>query len=183
MEIVLRCAVPDRPGALARLAGTIGECGGDIEAVEVLDHDGEGVLDDFTVVIDAADMRTLVDRLDAMDDVDLVHAGPSRGGPGDAVSRVAIGMEALLTGAMPAGRAIVTLVGGVLRASDAELCLPEEAPRADRRTLVLPVDHDVLVVRRDYPFTPTEQQRATTLVRACLAAGPRAQPSPTSRSG
>lgn len=183
MEIVLRCILADQPGALALLAGAVAECGGDIRSVEVLDHEGEEVFDDLTVVIDPGSLRSLIDRLGVMEFVELVHAGPSRGHPGDAVTRLAIGMEALLVGAMTPQQAVVTLVGGLLRASQAELCDAHEAPKPGRRTLVVPVEEEMLVVRRDYAFTGTERERASTLVRACLsAARPRRTYSP-SRSG
>lgn len=182
VEIVLRCILTDQPGALALLAGAVAECGGDIRSVEVLGHEGEDVFDDLTVVIDPSSLRTLIDRLRRMDCVELVHAGPSRGHPGDAVTRVAIGIEALLVGAMTPQQAVVTLVGGILRASSAELCDTRDAPKPGRRTLVIPVDGRVLVVRRGYPFTGTERERAATLVRACVAAAQPRQPSP-SRSG
>lgn len=170
MEIVLRCALSDRPGALAALAGAVAEAGGDIQSVEVLEHDGGEALDDLVVVIQPDALGNLLDRLAGMPDVELLHAGPSRGHPGDAVSRLAIGFEALLVGTMPPERAIVTLVGGLLRATSAEVCSPVDAPRGGRRTLVVPLDDMVLVVRRDHPFTATERERAATVAQACIRA-------------
>ncbi|HVL99157.1 MAG TPA: ACT domain-containing protein [Egibacteraceae bacterium] len=170
MEIVLRCLMADRPGALASLAGAVGKAGGDIQSVEVLEHDDGQVLDDLVVAIDPLDLRALVTRLQTMEGVELVHAGPSRGDPGDAVTRLAIVFEALLDGSMLPERALTTLVGGLLRASSAEVVATAQAPRSGRRTLVVPVDGGALVVRRDYPFTRAEQQRATTITRACARA-------------
>ncbi|WP_300599205.1 ACT domain-containing protein, partial [uncultured Nocardioides sp.] len=39
---MLRVELPDVPGSLGRLAGAIGEAGGDIEAIEIVEkrHDG-----------------------------------------------------------------------------------------------------------------------------------------------
>ncbi|MEX0659203.1 MAG: ACT domain-containing protein [Egibacteraceae bacterium] len=170
MEIVLRCALPDRPGALAALAGTVSECGGDIQSIEVLEHQDGRALDDLVVAIDRARVAGLVDRLTRAEDVELIHTGPSRGDPGDAVTRLAIGLTALLDGSMDTDHAFPTLVGGLLRAGSASLCAPDDAPRPDRRTLLVPLAERVLVLRRDYPFTPTERQRATTIGRAVLAA-------------
>lgn len=172
MEVVLRCALEDHPGALSALAGAVGECGGDIQSVEVFDRENGAVLDDLVVLITPPDLRRLVEHLTAMDGVELVHAGPSRGDAGDAATRLAIGFEALLVGSMPPDRALVTLVGGLLRATDASVVAGDAAPRPDRRTLVLPADDAgrVLVVRRDYPFAHSERERATTVVRACRAA-------------
>lgn len=178
MEIVLRCALTDRPGALAALAGAVGESGGDIQSIDVLGHEGEEVLDDLVVAIDPTAMPGLLERLADMTGVTLLHAGPSRGDPGDAVSRLAIGLEALLVGSMSPDHAFTTLVGGLLRAGSAALCAPGEAPRPGRHTLVVPLENRVLVVRRDYPFTPTERQRAAIVGRVCVhAAALRDQPS------
>lgn len=184
MEIVLRCLVTDRPGALAALAGAVGESGGDIQSVEVLERDGERALDDLVVAIEPRRLRGLLDRLEAMHGVELVHTGPSRGDPGDAVTRLAIGFEALLVGSMHADHALTTLVGGLLRASSAAVVPAEQAPPPDRRTMVVPVDGGALVLHRDYPFTPTERERASTVARACACAAQSAgQPSVGSSSG
>lgn len=170
MEIVLRCAMTDRPGALAALAGTVGEAGGDIQSIDVLEHDGEQVLDDLVIAIDPGAMPALVDRVAAMEGVELVHTGPSRGDRSDAVSRLAIGFEALLVGSMDPDHAFTTLIGGLLRAGSAQLCSAAEAPRPGRHTLVVALEKRVLVLRRDYPFTASERQRAITVARACMRA-------------
>lgn len=185
MEIVLRCTLSDQPGTLAALAGAVGQAGGDIQSIEVLEHDGDEALDDLVVVIAPAALQDLLDRLTGTPGVGLVHAGPSRGHPGDAVSRLAIGFEALLAGAMPPERALTTLVGGLLRATSAVVCPADEAPRSGRRVLVVPLDDRVVVVRRDYPFTATERERATTVARACVraAAGARHPSLDSSSSG
>lgn len=183
MEIVLRCALADRPGALAALASTVSESGGDIQSVEVLErHDGRA-LDDLVITIDPADMPGLVARLRGAGDVDLVHAGPSRGDHGDAVARLAIGFEALLVGSMDPDHAVSTLIGGLLRASSAELCAADTAPKPGRRTLLLPLPDQVLVLRRDYPFTSTERRRAATIARACVRAARSGHASPSASPG
>lgn len=176
MEIVLRCALTDRPGALAALAGAVGEAGGDIRSIEVLEHDGAEALDDLVVLIPPDALPSLLERLAGMPGVELLHAGPSRGHPGDAVSRLAIGFEALLVGTMPPERAVVTLVGGLLRAASGEVCAAADAPRGGRHTLVVPLDDKVLVLRRDYPFTATERERAATVARACVRVAAVSQP-------
>lgn len=170
MEIMLRCEVPDRPGALAALAGAIGTAGGDIEAVDVVET-AEGVaLDDLLVRVDPKGLRHLVDTVTAVDGVTLVHAAPSRGAPGDAITRLAVGLEALLNGAMTPDHALTTLVGGLLRASGAEVCARDEAPRADAKLLVLDLGEQRLVVRREYRFTTTERDRADAIIRVCREA-------------
>jgi hypothetical protein len=170
MEIMLRCALPDQPGALAALAGTIAEAGGDIQGVDVVETAGGRALDDLTVMVADGALRALVDRVAALDGFELVHVGPSRGHSADAVTRLAVGIESVLNGAMTFEHALRTLAGGLLRASSAEVVLCDDAPRAGERTLVLPVDGRCLVLRRDYRFTHTERQRAEALVRSCLEA-------------
>lgn len=170
MEVILRCAVPDRPGALAALAGTIGEAGGDIEAVEVVETVDGQALDDLVVVIDPDGLTALADRIHQLDDVELVHIGPSRGHPGDAVARLALGIESILNGAMLLDHGMEVLVGGLLRADSAEFVQPAQAPRRGGKTLVLAVDERVLVLRRAYRFTDAERSRAEAVLRVCVEA-------------
>lgn len=171
MEMMLRCQVPDRPGSLADLAGAVSNAGGDIESVEVLgDADDGHVFDDLIVVGDTDTLRDVVKALADHPHVRLVHAGPSRGHPGDAVTRLAVGLEALLTGTAEADRGLTTLVGGLLHATTAVLTAAGDAPEPTRRRLVLPVDRRVLVLERDYPFTGAEHERARSLVRLCSLA-------------
>ncbi len=170
MEATLRCAVPDRPGALAAVAGAIAEAGGDIAAVDVVETAGGVALDDFVVVATASQLEDLIAGVEAVDGVQLVHAGPSRGEPGDAVARLALGLESLLNGAMTPDHAVTTLVGGLLRAGSAQLLAASDMPRAGDRAFVAAFGERVLVVRRDYRFTDTERARAAAIVRACIEA-------------
>ena len=170
MEITLRCAVPDRPGALAAVAGAIGGAGGDIAAVDVVETADGIALDDIVVVIDPADLRVIVEALQGVEGVELIHAGPSRGQPGDAVARLALGLESLLNGAMTLDHAVTTLVGGLLGATSAELAPAGTIPPAGDTVLVLDFDDQLLVVGRDYRFTDTERERASAVLRTCLEA-------------
>jgi hypothetical protein len=166
MELMLRCALPDRPGALAKLASAISAVGGDIHAVDVVEHDEGRALDDLEVILDEERIPTLLDRLAALDGVSVIHAGPSRGQPGDAVTRLSIGIESLLDGSAEARRGVCTLIGGMLRAREAAFVPAAQAPDdGDRRTLALDAGHEVLVLRRDYRFTATERERAQALLR------------------
>lgn len=168
---MLRCAVPDQPGRLAALAGAIGEAGGDIEAIEVVESGGETALDDLVVVVDGpTGLRALMDRVKAVEGVELIHAGPSRGHPGDAVSRAAIGLEAILSGAMTLEHGVEALVGGLLRASSVTFESADEAPLSGDRVLVLPFAGQALILRRDYRFTETEIDRARAILRVCREA-------------
>ncbi|MDP8978449.1 MAG: ACT domain-containing protein [Actinomycetota bacterium] len=166
MEVMLRCSVPDRPGALAALAGAVATAGGDIEAIDVVEVSGGRALDDLFVAVGAPEgLRSLVEGLESLEDVEVVHTGPSRGHPADAVTRLAMGLEALLNGAMDIEHGLTALVGGLLHASEACFRGPDAAPGADPRTLVVAVGERVMVVRRDYRFTRTERLRAEAVAR------------------
>lgn len=170
MEITLRCAVPDRPGALAAVAGAIGGAGGDIAAIDVVETADGVALDDIVVVIDPPRLREIVAALRAVEGVELIHAGPSRGQPGDAVSRLALGLESLLNGAMERDRAVTTLIGGLLGAASAELVPAGSVPPESDTVMALEFDDQLLVVARDYRFTDTERERAQAILRTCLEA-------------
>jgi hypothetical protein len=48
MPFLLRVELPDVPGSLGRVATAIGEAGGDIEAIEIVEHRADGTaVDDF----------------------------------------------------------------------------------------------------------------------------------------
>jgi hypothetical protein len=173
MEVILRCALPDRPGALAALAGAVGAAGGDIQAVDVVEHERGAALDDFVVVLaPGARVGDIVARVDALDGFEVIHVGPSRGHPGDAVARVALGLEAALAGTQDAEEAARTLVGGLLRADTVEVVAAGAAPRETATRLVAPfaAGGRCLVARRSYRFTATERWRAQAILRACAAA-------------
>lgn len=171
MEVMLRCSVSDRPGALAALAGAIADAGGDIEAVEVIESGQGAALDDLVVIVeDPAQLERLLASLKALVGLAVVHAGPSRGHPGDAVTRLAVGFESLLNGAMTLENGLEALLGGLLRATSIRMLPAAEAPRESDKILVLAVDSRVVVVSRDYRFTSTERERAEAILRAGLEA-------------
>ena len=172
---MLRVVLPDRPGALAAVAGAIATVGGDIQAVDVVESQRGVALDDLVVFVDPARGRALVDAVRAVPGVKVVHAAPSRGHPGDAVTRLAMGVEALLNGAMTPDHGVEALVGGLLRADSVQLLSAESAPVEEPGVLVLECDERALVVRRAYRFTDTERERASAVLRACLSAGTAAQ--------
>src|SRR5690606_4647953 len=119
MELMLRCSLPDRPGELAKVASAISAVGGDIQAVDVVEHDDGRALDDLELLLDPDHVPTLLERLSSLDGVEVIHVGPSRGRPGDAVSRLSVGVEALLSGSSEPRRGTATLIGGLLRARSA----------------------------------------------------------------
>jgi hypothetical protein len=170
MELMVRCALPDRPGELAKVASAISAVGGDIQAVDVVEHHNGRALDDLELLLDADRIPALLARLGALEGVAVVHTGPSRGHPGDAVTRLSIGIEALLDGSAEARRGLVTLIGGLLRARSAEFVEPGDAPDGDQRALVLHAGGEMLLIQRDYRFTSTERERAEALLRVGLRA-------------
>lgn len=170
MELMLRCAVPDRPGALAQLASAISAAGGDIHSVDVVEHDDGRALDDLEIILDDDRVPTLLEEVTALDEVEVVHAGPSRGRTGDAVTRMSIALGALLDGSAEVRRGMCTLIGGMLRARSAELVAATQAPEADPQVLTLHAGDDVLVLRRDYRFTATERERAQALLQVARRA-------------
>jgi hypothetical protein len=171
MEVMLRCSVPDLPGQLGVLTSAIGEAGGDIQAVDVVEHEDGVALDDLVVIFDDADqLSALVDKLSSLHGVELIHVGPSRGHPGDAITRLAIGLEAILSGASTRDEGVRTLLGGLLRASSADLVAANDAPAPTAKRLVLPVGDHLLILTRDYRFTRTERERADATIRVALDA-------------
>jgi ACT domain len=67
MLYLLRVRVPDRPGALGALASAIGEAGGDITAVDVVERGLSAAVDDVLVdTADAAAAETILARLHAL---------------------------------------------------------------------------------------------------------------------
>lgn len=170
MELMLRCALPDRPGALAQLATAISDVGGDIHAVDVVEHRDGRALDDLEILLAEEHVAALLTRLSSLDGVDVVHAGPSRGVSGDAVTRLSVAIVALLDGTAEARSGVRTLIGGMLRARSAELVAPTQAPNGDRRVLILDLGDEVLVLRRDYRFTATERERAQALLQVARRA-------------
>lgn len=166
MEVLLRCEIPDRPGMLATLAGAIGRAGGDIHAVEVVEAADGVAIDDLWVNTD--DLAAVMASVKSVEGGRLIHAGPSRGLPGDATSRLATGIDALMSGAMLAEDGVRTLIGGLLAADRAEILPESDQPRKrNRRVLSLPVAGGVLVLEREYKFLDSEIQRARQVLAVC----------------
>ena len=169
MEVMLRCEVPDVPGRLATVAGAIAEAGGDIQAVEVVQATHGRATDD--IWIQTGDMISVVAHIEALEDITLVHTGPSRGLPGDATARLATGSDALLSGAMSPEHGLPTLIGGLLRADSAELQPPHDWPdKVNRRVLRFEVATGVLVLTREYKFLEAEIDRARQILLLCQRA-------------
>jgi hypothetical protein len=69
----VRIEVPDRPGALGRLASAIGVAGGDIAKVDVLESESGRALDDvFVVAHDEAHLERVTTALQGVPGVDVL---------------------------------------------------------------------------------------------------------------
>lgn len=167
MELILRCTLADRPGALAALATAVSQVGGDIQAVDVVETADGTAVDDLVVVLEPNAVKALIERLEAEPDVRLVHVGPSRGHPGGAVARFALVFESLVNGAMTVEHAVTTLIGGTMRAERATMVDASDAPAPREGLYLFPFDHRMLVVERAYRLTDTERERAEAVLRAC----------------
>ncbi|MGD9958626.1 ACT domain-containing protein [Nocardioides sp.] len=74
MPFLLRVALPDVPGSLGRVATAIGEAGGDIEAIEIVEHrhDGTAVDDVLLEALPGVMPDSLVSACNALDGVSVV---------------------------------------------------------------------------------------------------------------
>jgi len=72
MLYLLRVSVPDRPGALGALASAIGEAGGDITAVDVVERGLSAAVDDVLVETpDATSADTILAKVSALPAVEI----------------------------------------------------------------------------------------------------------------
>jgi hypothetical protein len=74
MPYLLRVQLPDVPGSLGRLATAIGEAGGDIEALEIVEknHDGTAVDDVLLEMAPGAMPDSVVSACNTLDDVRVI---------------------------------------------------------------------------------------------------------------
>jgi hypothetical protein len=74
MPYLLRVELPDVPGSLGRVAATIGEAGGDIEAIEIVEkrRDGTAVDDVLLEMAPTAMPDSVVSACNALDDVRVI---------------------------------------------------------------------------------------------------------------
>jgi ACT domain len=71
MPFLMRVELPDVPGSLGRVASAIGEAGGDIAAIEIVEHRGDGTaVDDVLLEMDPGAMPdSVVSACSALDGV------------------------------------------------------------------------------------------------------------------
>ncbi|MFN8077551.1 MAG: ACT domain-containing protein [Kineosporiaceae bacterium] len=104
----LRISVPDRPGMLGRVASAIGQAGGDIVRVAVLDSEGGRATDDVHVEVrDAEHVARVSDALSAVVGLTVTavqHPVPPASGHAD--------LELLAQVLQRPERALITLVDG-----------------------------------------------------------------------
>ena len=74
MPYLLRVCLPDVPGSLGRLASAIGEAGGDIEAIEIVEkrYDGTAVDDVFLEMVDGTMPDSIVSACVELDGVQVL---------------------------------------------------------------------------------------------------------------
>lgn len=74
MPFLLRVELPDVPGSLGRLASSIGEAGGDIEAIEIVEkrHDGTAVDDVLLEMAPGSMPDSIVSACNAIDGVRVI---------------------------------------------------------------------------------------------------------------
>ncbi len=77
MPYLLRVELPDVPGSLGRLASAIGEAGGDIQAIEIVEkhHGGTAVDDVFLEMAPGAMPDSVVSTLNALSGVRVLWIG------------------------------------------------------------------------------------------------------------
>ncbi|WP_028642762.1 ACT domain-containing protein [Nocardioides sp. URHA0020] len=73
MPFLLRVELPDVPGSLGRLAGAIGEAGGDIEAIEIVEKlDGTAVDDVLLEIAPGTMPDSVVSAVNGLDGVEVI---------------------------------------------------------------------------------------------------------------
>ena len=73
MSFLLRVVLPDIPGSLGRLATAIGEAGGDIEAIEIVEKLEDAAVDDVLLEMTPGHMPdSVVSACNALDGVEVL---------------------------------------------------------------------------------------------------------------
>ena len=82
MTYLVRVSLPDVPGSLGRVATAIGEAGGDIEAIEIVDKSREGwaVDDVILALVDGTMPDSIVSACTDLEDVEVLWISRYAGG-------------------------------------------------------------------------------------------------------
>jgi hypothetical protein len=116
MPYLLRVELPDVPGSLGRVAAAIGEAGGDIEAIEIVEHRPEGTAVDDVLLETAAGVMpdSLVSACNTLDGVRVLWI--SRYGAGGNLFLDLEAVEALTASPSTAMNELVDLLPITFRA-------------------------------------------------------------------
>lgn len=81
MSYLMRVQIPDAPGSLGLLAAALGETGGDIRSVDVVEHGADGtVVDDIVVDLPSGSLPdTLITAAQSLDGVEVDSIRPFSG--------------------------------------------------------------------------------------------------------
>ena len=170
----VRVVLPDRPGALARLAQTCGSRSVNILGMEVLPDVGV-VTDELILAVPSgwgvAEVVDLVE--DAGGRPNLVGPAPTST-LADQVVRHLDGIRALAERPMPSSQVLADLLDAEVAADRPR---DQDHPRrAGCHRLTLSVGGETIALVREAPFTPTEQARAEAVVelaeRLTVSVGP-----------
>src|SRR6478672_5834912 len=82
MPYLLRVSLPDVPGSLGRVATAIGEAGGDIEAIEIVDKSRQGwAVDDVILALaDGTMPDSIISACTELEDVEVLWISRYAGG-------------------------------------------------------------------------------------------------------
>ncbi len=116
MPYLLRVELPDVPGSLGRVAATIGEAGGDIEAIEIVEHRRDGTAVDDVLLETAPGVMpdSIVSACNQLDGVQVLWV--SRYGAGGNLFLDLEAVEALTQNPLTACDEIVDLLPITFRA-------------------------------------------------------------------
>jgi malate dehydrogenase (oxaloacetate-decarboxylating) len=112
-SLVLRIRLQNRPGMLGRLTTTIGEAGGNIEAIDLVDVNRDSITRDMTVnAASSSHGDAIVKAISGLDGIDVIHASDRTflmhlGGKIEVVSKVPLKTRADLSMAYTPGVARV----------------------------------------------------------------------------
>ncbi|WP_162451817.1 ACT domain-containing protein [Phytoactinopolyspora mesophila] len=126
MSYLLRVLLPDEPGTLGAIASAIGDAGGDIVGIDVVEHRGDGrAVDDFLVDLPPGRLPdSLVSACGLVDGVEVEFIGHYS--PGGHLHRDLEAVEAMTSEPSRAAEILVDLIPGVFRSGWALLVKLEE---------------------------------------------------------
>ena len=151
MSYLLRLVLPDRPGMLGAVATALGEAGGDIVSLDVVERGPDGAVDDLVVALPAGGLAdALITSAQSVPGVVVESLRPYYGGSD--LHRDLELVEALAADPSTAGSLLVSHVPGVFRAGWALLL--EAGPRVLSASAGAP-DVDDLPL----PWLPLEEAR------------------------